>query len=71
MIRVWLTDLFKALLRVPPQVTGPYRAYQTTRSTGGFDSELKDQFLKNCRMFTMIWYYSSNSSRKVSLELLV
>lgn len=37
MIRVWLTDLFKALLRVQPQVTGPYRAYQTTRSTGGFD----------------------------------
>ena len=37
MIRVWLTDLFKALLRVLPQVTGPYRAYQTTRSTGGFD----------------------------------
>ena len=37
MIRVWLTDQFEALLRVRPQVTGPYRAYQTTRSTGRFD----------------------------------
>ena len=40
---VWLTDLFKALLRVQPQVTGPYRASQTTRLTGGFDFVKKMQ----------------------------
>ena len=40
MKEAWLIDLFKAILRVQPHVTGPYRAYKTTRSTGCFDLQV-------------------------------